>query len=151
MAGDGRTTAGPMPLVVDASVLVKLVVEEPGTPQALALLDRDELRIAPDWALIEVANALWNKVKFSQLLEIHAEDSLQNVPEFVDRFIPSRDLLADAFQLSFRIRHPLYDALYLALAMREDARVITADREFFNAADKAGLGDLVELLSPDPA
>ncbi|MFA9201050.1 MAG: type II toxin-antitoxin system VapC family toxin, partial [Cypionkella sp.] len=95
-----------MPLVIDASVLVKLVVEEPGTAAALALLDRDDERIAPDWALCEVGNALWNKVKFSRLLEVHAEDSLAAVPAFIDRFVAARELLGEAFRLSFRIRHP---------------------------------------------
>lgn len=141
--------AGPMPLVVDASILVKLVVEEPGTSAALALLDRHEERVAPDWALVEVGNALWNKVKFSRLLQIHAEDSLRNVPAFVDRFVPAEEFLFDAFQLSFRIRHPLYDALYLALAIREGGTVVTADKEFCEAAGRSDLGQFVDLLVTD--
>lgn len=141
--------AGPMPLVVDASILVKLIVEEPGSQEALGLLDRQDMRLAPDWALLEVANALWNKVKFSQLLEVHAEDGLRNAPAFLDRLVPARDLLEDALAMSFRIRHPLYDALYLALAVREEARVVTADREFFKAAERARMADFVELLEFD--
>ncbi len=41
--------------VVDASVAVKWVVEEPGTQQAMALLNRHELA-APDLILAECAN-----------------------------------------------------------------------------------------------
>lgn len=148
MAGAGPMTVGPMPLILDASVLVKLVVEEPGSNEAVALLDRPEPRMVPDWALIETANALWNKVKYSHLLEIHAEDSLNSLIDFIDHVIPARDLSEEALRLAFRLRHPVYDALYLALALREKGTVITADKDFVRAADRAGLGGHMELLVP---
>lgn len=135
-----------MPLILDASVLLKFVVEEPGSDQAVALLDRPEVRMVPDWALIETANALWNKVKYSHLLEVHAEDSLRSLAEFVDHVVPACDLIDEALTLAFRLRHPVYDALYLALAIREKGKVVTADKEFVRAVDKSGLGHSMELL-----
>jgi predicted nucleic acid-binding protein len=138
-----------MTLVLDASVALKLVVEEPGSAEALKLLDQDEARIAPDWLLIEAAAALWNKVKYSKLLEIHAEDSLASLPEFFDELPRSPDLLASAFELSFRLRHSVYDCLYLALAVDRSCNVITADRAFAAAATRAQLGDSIQLLKWD--
>ena len=44
-------------LVIDASVAIKWVVPEPGTIDALALLDRFELR-APDLLVAECADVL---------------------------------------------------------------------------------------------
>jgi predicted nucleic acid-binding protein len=147
MADDGQTTAGRMPLVLDASVAIKLVVEEPGTAESLGLLGREESRIAPDWLLIEAAAALWNKVKYSKLLEIHAEDSLRNLPEFFDELCPSPGLLASAFQLSFGLRHSVHDCLYLALALDRSCKVITADKAFAAAAGRTRFGDSVELMT----
>ena len=43
--------------VIDASVAIKWVVEEPGTPEAL-LLRRHRL-LAPDLLMAECANILW--------------------------------------------------------------------------------------------
>lgn len=136
-----------MPLVLDASVAVKLVVDEPGTEQALAILDLPEERIAPDWMLLEAAAALWNKVKYSALLEIHAERSLDDLPRFIHRFEPSANLLIDAFSLSFRLRHSVYDCIYLALAVREEGYVLTADQDFHRAIGRAGLNDHARLLT----
>ena len=135
-----------MPLVLDASIALKLVVEEPGTNEAVAILQRPEPRIAPDWILIEIAAALWNKVKYSRLLEVHAQDSLDGIPEFFDELVSSTSLLKSAFALSFQLRHPVYDCLYLALAIEQTARVVTADRDFAKAAERAKLGAAVELL-----
>jgi predicted nucleic acid-binding protein len=40
------------------------------------------------------------------------------------------DLLDRAFSLSLDLDHPIYDCLYLALALDTDARLVTADRRF---------------------
>ncbi|WP_324750152.1 type II toxin-antitoxin system VapC family toxin [Sphingomonas sp. LY54] len=52
-----------MPIVVDASVALKLVTPEAGTAEEQALLERSEERIAPDWMLVEAAGGLANKMR----------------------------------------------------------------------------------------
>jgi predicted nucleic acid-binding protein len=57
------------------------------------------------------------------------------------------DLLAAA-SLALELGHPIYDCLYLAMAIRENALVITADRRFRDAVDRsAARAGLVRLLS----
>lgn len=133
-------------LIVDASVAVKFVFHEPGSEEASALLAEGHDLVAPDWLLPEVASALWNKVKHSELLEVHAEHSLAAIPEFFGRLFASVDLIAEAFRLSFRLRHPVYDCIYLALAVREQAPLVTADKKFHRAVERYGLdgGRLLE-------
>jgi predicted nucleic acid-binding protein len=46
-------------VVIDASVAIKWVLEEPGSEQAISL--QDEELIAPALWLIEAANALWRR------------------------------------------------------------------------------------------
>lgn len=89
---------------------------------------------------------MWNKVKRSLLLEIHARDNLASLPEFFVQLYPAADFLEQAFQLAFRLRHPVYDCLYLALAMREQAQLITADRDFHRAIAKYGEYEGARLL-----
>lgn len=43
---------------------------------------------------------------------------------------PCSGLLEAALTLSTQLRHPVYDCLYLALALRRNLPVITADRRF---------------------
>ena len=135
-----------MPIVLDASVALKLVVPEPGTEQAQALVLAEE-RIAPDWMLAEVASGLANKVRFERADHDRISVALAAVPHFIDRFFPTQPLLLDALGLAVRLKHALYDCLYLALAIAEKARVVTADREFVTTATRGGYGEQVELLT----
>lgn len=128
-----------MTLVVDASVAVKWMVREKGNDAARSLFELPDPLIAPDWLLIEVASAFWRKVKDSHLLAYHAEQHIVDLPEFFSAMHPSHDLIPAALRLSFRLKHSVYDCLYLALAEREDCRVVTADAEFVAAMARAGL------------
>jgi hypothetical protein len=49
------------PLVIDASIAIKWVIEEEGTKEALAL--RSRALSAPDLLIAECANILWKKVR----------------------------------------------------------------------------------------
>ena len=53
-----------------------------------------------------------------------------------------------ALKLATEIGHPVYDCVYLAIAVHHDTHVVTADRRFATAANAAGLTDRVRLLSP---
>ena len=48
--------------------------------------------------------------------------------ELVDVIEPDRHLLAEALALACHLDHPVYDCLYLALARREAAVLVTADQ-----------------------
>ena len=52
-------------LVIDASVAMKWVIDEPGTQQALAL--RRHRLFAPDLLVAECADVLWKKVRRNEL------------------------------------------------------------------------------------
>jgi len=59
-----------------------------------------------------------------------------------------RDLAPEAFRLARLLDHPVYDCLYLALAMESGAPVVTADRRFAAAAARdAASAPLVVALS----
>ena len=47
-----------------------------------------------------------------------------------DLLVPLEELVEDATRLALTLGHPVYDCLYLALAVREKTRLITADRQF---------------------
>ena len=85
----------------------------------MAYIDAPDDLIAPDLILLETANALLNKVKISQLLELHAERAFGDLPLFFARLEPTPAYLREAFRLAFRLRHAVYDCVYLALAMAE--------------------------------
>jgi predicted nucleic acid-binding protein len=134
-------------LIIDASVAVKFLTLEEGTAEAAVLLSRDVERHAPDWMVLEVASSLWGKVKQGMLLNADAMTCLEMLPNFFDAFHPTAPLIDESFQLSLTLKHPVYDCLYLYLAIRERAILITADKGLIKSARRAGFGDFVELLT----
>lgn len=135
-----------MPLVVDASVAVKFLVRESGNEQARRLLTTPDPLIAPDWLLAEAASTFWKKVKRAELLAIHAERHLEDLPHFFETLYPAVELVDDALKWAFKLRHSPYDCIYLSLALREDCKLVTADTEFTSALIRGGLGEKIETL-----
>lgn len=133
-------------IVVDASVIVRILAREPGADAALDRLDADAQRLAPDWIRIEVANALSNKVLYEQLPAATASTLLATLPAYVGTMLPTLPLIDDAFALALRLRHAVYDCLYWVLAERHGVILLTADKRFAEKALQHGLGGL-ELLS----
>lgn len=113
-------------LVVDASVAMKWVVEEPGTPEALALLRQVRLT-APDLLTAECANILWKKVQRRELTKDEALLAARLLARAEIELLPTRSLLEAATRIAIELDHPAYDCLYLALAVANDSRFVTAD------------------------
>jgi predicted nucleic acid-binding protein len=133
-----------MALVVDASVAVKWVIEEALRDRALDLLADNEV-IAPDLLLTEVRNALAMRVRrrLTTVAEARAaEAAFRSIPLLIE---PTSELLEDAFELALRLAHPIYDCLYLALAVRRDLPLATADRRLLELSSQVA-GARVSLL-----
>jgi predicted nucleic acid-binding protein len=112
-------------LVVDASVAIKWVVEEPGTAEALAL--RRHRLTAPDLLVPECANILWKKARRKELSEAEALLAARLLERAEVDLAPMRRLLEPATQLAVTLDHPAYDCLYLALAQATNSDFITTD------------------------
>jgi predicted nucleic acid-binding protein len=112
-------------LVIDASVAIKWLVEEPGTSEAVLL--RRHLLSAPDLLTIECSNILWKKHRRKELT---AEEVLlaARLLERADiELAPMRPLLEPATRLAIGLDHPAYDCAYLALAEALGCTMVTAD------------------------
>ena len=112
-------------LVVDASVVIKWVVEEDGTAEALAL--RRQKLIAPDLIVAECANILWKKVRRTELSAEEAGIASRLLANADLDLRPTRSLMNTALEIAIQLDHPAYDCLYLALAEQNDAEFVTAD------------------------
>lgn len=133
-------------LVIDASVAVKFVTEEPGSNEAYQIVLGPHPLIAPDWVLAESANAIGKKVSANQLTRAAAERSFAELPRFFATLFAAEELLETGFRLALDMSHAFYDCLYLALAIREGAPLVTADHGMIKAARRAGLDGHVRLL-----
>ncbi len=113
--------------VVDASVAIKWVIDEPGTEQAL-LLRRHRLA-APDLLIPECANILWKKVRRKELSEAEAIFAARLLQRADVQLEPMRRLMESATRLAIALDHPAYDCTYLALAQALSCAMATADEQ----------------------
>lgn len=132
-------------IVVDASVALKLLIPEDGSPAAKALKTNRKL-LAPDFVLIECANATWQKTKRQQLNQRQASEIVSALSALPIRLFRSNDLLESATKLAIELNYTVYDCLYLALAIAYDTHVVTADKRFFNTVRETPLQAHVEYL-----
>ena len=118
--------------VVDASVALKLLVEEPGSAQArlfFGQLDSPEppAFYVPDLLYVECANTIWKYVWRHHYAARAAQAALAALAALNLQAVPTQHLFQDAFRLSVRHRISAYDACYLALAQRLRCPLVTED------------------------
>ena len=120
-------------LVVDASVAVKWLIAEDDSDIAREMAARGEDLHAPRLMVSEIASALWRKARLGEIERGDAGVMLASVPEMPVRWGADEVVCADAVRLALALDRPVYDCVYLALAHRIGATVVTADLRFVNA------------------
>ena len=135
-----------MRLVVDASVAVTWLVEEEHSAAADRLLDGNHELFAPRLMASEVGNALWRKVRMGELERSRAGALAAAISEMAVRWTEDEEVGPDAVRLSLSLDRPVYDCVYLALAHRLGATLVTADVRFVNALVETEHGTAVVAL-----
>lgn len=139
-----------MALVVDASVALKWVLEEPDSHLAQALAESEEELLVPDFWLNEATNVCWLQVRKGKWSAGEAREALALLREQVPP-MPTGDLaLHDvALDIGMAVNHSTYDTLYVAFAIAMGARgVVVADGSFVADMRRHPDPALTDLLIP---
>lgn len=132
--------------VIDSSVAVKWFVPEVHSSAAARLLEDSHELFAPDFLPIELANVIWKKRRQGELSPEESEAILRLVPATPLQLCTSLEVLGTALQIANTIDQTVYDSLYLALAYRENAPLLTADKRLYNSARETPLQSLVSWI-----
>jgi len=116
--------------VVDASLVVKWFVPEVDSDAARRWLDASYDYVAPDLLFPETGNTVWKKVRRGELSPDDGQQLATDLSVIAVEAISMRGLLPDAHALALRTGITVYDATYLALAVRLETQVITGDDRF---------------------
>lgn len=118
-------------LVVDASVAVKLYFAERDSDRALQIVANEDLLLhAPDILVAEVANALLRRERDREISAVQVDRALCDLLAIASTLTASSSLMEDTTRIAREMRHPVYDCFYLALAVRLDVTLVTADVTF---------------------
>jgi predicted nucleic acid-binding protein len=126
--------------VADASVAAKWVLPGSGEPlrdEALHLLSQwiagNCLLTVPDIFWSESANILWKAFRRGRCSEETARASLIALQELEIPTVSAFALLDSALGIAISHARTVYDAVYVALAVKSKAQLVTADEKLANA------------------
>jgi predicted nucleic acid-binding protein len=127
-------------LVVDASIAAKWAFHEHDSDRAIALVADVETLAAPSLILAEVSNVGGKLVRRGTWEAADVHEGVSIVLGMLNFMAPLEELWEDALRLSIQADHPIYDCFYVALALRENAQLVTADRRMAAMAEAVGIG-----------
>jgi predicted nucleic acid-binding protein len=140
-------TDAPLRLVVDASVGIKLFVDEEYSDKVHALFelltgDIPAILYVPDLFYIECTNIL---LKYTRRFGRSLDDSradLVDLGRLSLRVVPTAELMEDTLLLAAEQNITAYDACYAVLASRLALHLVTADKPLAKAVEALWIGDL---------
>ena len=114
--------------VLDVSAAVEILLQRPSAPALGERLAEAEWVLVPSLYTAELCNVFWKYNNLHGLPRELCEQSIAQGLALPDTFADDRQLQLEAFGMSCRCKHAVYDMLYLVLARRHSAQLLTMDR-----------------------
>ena len=135
-------------MIIDASVASHWFADTEFSKAADPFRSSSSL-IAPGFLLVETANVLYKQSRAGRIAALHCSERIEVLRESMAELVPDAELLPRAINLAIANNHPVYDCLYLALAIERRVQLVTADRRLAGRAEALGIAvDLVTAASP---
>jgi len=120
--------------VADSSVFASILVKDEFYGRALDFVRRFQGRIFTlDFAVVEVANALWKHVHLMKRIPrdryAALRDAVKPLVYSAARVFKAGELLKDALDNAVGLEITVYDSLYVTLALREGCKLATFDEK----------------------
>lgn len=122
--------------VLDASAAVGSLFASTRTARIAELLGEADTVLTPDLFVSEVTNALWRYVRAGALEQETASTLADTAIGLVDEYVAVNTLHREALAFSIKTHHPVYDSIYLVLARRNDALLLTGDKKLRKLAEE---------------
>jgi predicted nucleic acid-binding protein len=137
-------------VVLDASFVVKLLADEPGSDHCRALMAmiRGARRLMPSHAVAEIVEVLRRKLRKGLLPRRQLEIAVEVLPSIADELSASA-LIPGAVAIADRHGITIYDALYVAAADQAGAVLITADPKLTERLDGSAFDHLILGVAQD--
>ena len=129
-------------MIIDASVASHWFVQTEFSEAAGAFRTSDEL-IAPGFLLIETANVLYKRSRKGEIPAASCLKSIAALRRSLSALISDEELLPRALAIALDTLTPVYDCLYIALAIDRNDRIATADRRLAAVAGRVGIATIL--------
>ncbi len=133
-------------IILDASFIVKLILEEEGSEVAEKLfrewIKRGEHIITVDIALSETSNALWKHYVLLRDISLDIfQEAINDLLELWNKLsvISTHEIIREALEVAIREGITIYDSLYIAVAQYYTGALATFDTKQREKATRLGL------------
>jgi predicted nucleic acid-binding protein len=127
-------------VILDTNCALEIALNKTDAGRLKTMLAESDAVLAPDLIVPEYVNALWQSHRFHHLSLALCNEAMEILLDLVGTFVPSREIYREAFALSCdQQTRASYDMFYLALALREDAVLLTLDGTLKKEAKRAGI------------
>jgi len=133
-------------IILDASFIVKLILEEEGSEVAEKLfrewIKRGEHIITVDIALSETSNALWKHYVLLRDISLDIfQEAINDLLELWNKLsvISTHEIMREALEVAIREGITIYDSLYIAVAQYYTGALATFDTKQREKATRLGL------------
>ncbi|QDU87526.1 tRNA(fMet)-specific endonuclease VapC [Pirellulimonas nuda] len=133
-------------LVIDASVLVKLFIEEVGSRSAALTVRKADALFAPDLLWPETGNILWKYCRRGELEAHEADAVLDEMLRMPIEIVEGQRLIRAAVKIATATDRTAYDCLYVAAAIEVDATLVTADERLCHALEGSPFAERVRPI-----
>lgn len=118
---------------MDASVAAKWLLAEALSVKAVGLVQLENELIVPELFWAEIGNILWKKARTGELPDTEALRRFDDLASMGLRTVSNAVIARAAVGVAVAAGRTVYDSVYVALAMHEGCRFVTADERLVNA------------------
>ena len=128
-----------MTVVLDSNAAIEIVLKRENGQRLGELIGNAEKTISSELFRIEVANVVGKYCHGNYVKKSECGKILELAENLVDEFMPIKENHMEAMNDAIRLCHSAYDMLYLTLARRTGATLVTLDRRLNAIAEKEGI------------
>lgn len=128
-----------MMIVLDASAGMEIVLSRPQSGYFRKRIMEASKVVSSELYKAEIMNTLWKYVKAGHLAKEQALHLYNIALGLVDEFKVMEVFGTEVISEAIRLNHSCYDLLYLVLARRFGAKLMTTDKKLFKLAQQEGI------------
>jgi predicted nucleic acid-binding protein len=132
--------------VIDASVGIKWFVPEPHAAIARQLLALNHDQLVPDLFFSEIGSIVWKRVRRNEDTVDRAKAIIPALNAIPLQVHSTQLLLSEALEIALQYDRTVYDSLYLALAVRHQCPMVTADQKLCNSLANSPLSSYLQSI-----
>ena len=132
-----------MIIVLNSNAAIEIVLKRTKGTVLREIIEESEKIVSSEFFRIETANVIRKYVNGKYIKKAECNKILELVENLVDEFIPIKENHLEALIEAIRLNYSAYDMLYLTLARRMGATLITLDQTLNAIAKKEGIDTLI--------